>query len=143
MNPRRLVIAFAALSLLAPTGIWGGALAAPWFLLTIVVALYGLRRLTLPRPSSIDERCIDAALLYLPIGGLWFVAARMGISIGGFGGTQYLLPTYTVFVAVHGLTPYAVTVVGSATEEWVLLGRDLINAHRILLDGPTLGLEIL
>jgi hypothetical protein len=95
--------AFAALSMLAPAGAWGGALAAPWLLLTIVVALYGLRRLTLPRPFSIEERCIDAALLYLPIGGVWFVASRAGISIGGFGGTIALLTAvhfhYAGFIA--------------------------------------------
>lgn len=62
--------------------------------------------------------------------------------VGGFGNTRHPLPTYTVLVNVHNLTPYAVTVVGSDEEEWILLGRDLANLHRFLLDGPGLALEI-
>jgi hypothetical protein len=33
-------------------------------------------------------------------------------------------------------------VVASSGEPWVLLGRDVLNAHRLLLDGPHLTLEI-
>jgi hypothetical protein len=33
-------------------------------------------------------------------------------------------------------------VVASAGEAWILLGRDALNAHRLLLDGPRLFHEI-
>ena len=33
-------------------------------------------------------------------------------------------------------------VVASSGEPWVLLGRDILNAHRLFLDGPQLTLEI-
>jgi hypothetical protein len=33
-------------------------------------------------------------------------------------------------------------VLASPSEQWVLLGRDVLNAHRLLLDCPSLGLEM-
>jgi hypothetical protein len=45
-------------------------------------------------------------------------------------------------MAVHNLPVQLVEVVASPGESWVLLGRDILNAHRALLDGPQLFLEI-
>jgi len=64
------------------------------------------------------------------------------ISIGGVGGITQQMPSYPVRVAIHDLPPQTLEVVASAGETWVLLGRDVLNAHRILLDGPNLILEI-
>jgi len=52
------------------------------------------------------------------------------------------MPSYPVQVTVHNLPSQIVEVVASPGETWVLLGRDLLNAHRLLLDGPQLFLEI-
>jgi hypothetical protein len=38
-----------------------------------------------------EETCVDAGLLYLPVGGVWFVMSRLGIQPFGFGDTIVLL----------------------------------------------------
>jgi len=69
--------------------------------------------------------------------------AQIGtLAIGGLGGIIYTLPTYVVFVAIHDLSPQAIKVVASADEPWILLGRDVLNAHRLILDGPGSVLEV-
>jgi hypothetical protein len=52
------------------------------------------------------------------------------------------MPSYPVQVAIHDLPAQTLEVVGSAGESWLLLGRDVLNARRLLLDGPQLVLEI-
>jgi hypothetical protein len=64
------------------------------------------------------------------------------LPIGGLGGIVYSLPTFVVFVAIHDLSPQAVKVVATPNEPWMLVGRDVINAHRIVLDGPDSALEV-
>lgn len=64
------------------------------------------------------------------------------ISIGGVGGIVLTMQSFPVQVTVHNLTPLTVEIVGCAGEAWVLLGRDILNAHRMLHDGPQLSLEI-
>ncbi len=56
--------------------------------------------------------------------------------IGGLGGITYTLPTYVVLVGIHDLAVQPIKVVASADEAWPLLGRDLLNAVRLTLDGP-------
>lgn len=64
------------------------------------------------------------------------------IPIGGVGGLTQAMPSYLVEVGIHNLTFQVVEVVADPDEAWVLLGRDVLNAHRIVLDGPRLSLEI-
>ena len=64
------------------------------------------------------------------------------IAVGGVGGTVQKMPTYPVLLAIHGLGERSIAVVADEEEPWVILGRDVLNAHRILLDGPKLALEI-
>ena len=68
---------------------------------------------------------------------------QMGtIPIGGVGGIAQTMPSYPVQVAIHNLPVQEVEVVASTGESWVLLGRDILNAHRVLLDGPQAYVEI-
>lgn len=62
--------------------------------------------------------------------------------IGGVGGVQQQLPTYPLQLTLHNFSPLTIEVVASHGESWVLLGRDVLNAYRILLDGTQLALEI-
>jgi len=62
--------------------------------------------------------------------------------IGGLGGILHTLPLFAVLLAVHDLPAQPIEVVTNSGEPWILLGRDVLNAHRILLDGPQLALEI-
>jgi hypothetical protein len=64
------------------------------------------------------------------------------IPIGGVGGVIQVMPSYPVQVTIHGRPPLIVEVVACAGEPWVLLGRDVLNAQRTLLDGPQLFTEI-
>jgi hypothetical protein len=69
--------------------------------------------------------------------------AQIGrIAVGGLGGVVQYLPTYAVHVTIHQFPAQIIKVVASSGEPWVLLGRDVLNAHRLLLDGPHLTLEI-
>jgi hypothetical protein len=61
---------------------------------------------------------------------------------GGFGGVIHTLPVYAVLLGIHDLPAQPFKVTAHAEESWVLLGRDVLNAHRLLLDGPQLGVEI-
>ena len=62
--------------------------------------------------------------------------------IGGLGGITYTLPTYVVQIGIHDLPVQTVKVVASADEHWTLLGRDILNNVRLVLDGPKSALEI-
>lgn len=61
-------------------------LALPWFILTLVIAEFGLWRF-LPRGARpAEELLLDAGALYLPVGGFWLVASRAGAEPLGFEG---------------------------------------------------------
>ncbi len=68
--------------------------------------------------------------------------AQIGrIAVGGLGGVVQHLPTYAVQVAIHQFPAQTIKVVASSGELWVILGRDILNNHRLHLDGPHLTLE--
>ena len=64
------------------------------------------------------------------------------IAIGGVANVVHSMPSFPVQVEIHTLPPLTIEVVASPGESWVLLGRDVLNAYRILHDGPQLALEI-
>jgi hypothetical protein len=61
---------------------------------------------------------------------------------GGFGGQVFLLRTYRLELRIRDLQPVLLEVLAHPDEPFILLGRDVLNAHRIVLDGRTLTLEI-
>lgn len=70
-------------ALLAP-GPRAAALAAPWLAATLLVGLVGLLRLRSRGIGPLHELALDAAMLYLPVGGVWFLASRAGVALLGF-----------------------------------------------------------
>jgi hypothetical protein len=60
----------------------------------------------------------------------------------GFYGEIVQLPAFLVAVSIHDLPPIEVRAVLGEREAFILLGRDVLNNHRIVLDGPQLMLEI-
>ena len=64
------------------------------------------------------------------------------VHLGGFGGATFTLPVYAVNLGIHDLPVRLIKVAAHAEESWVLLGRDVLNSYRVLLDGPQLALEI-
>ena len=47
-----------------------------------------------------------------------------------------------VQLQVHDLEPSALEVLASRDEPYVLLGRDVLDTRRVVLDGPRLVMEI-
>ena len=62
--------------------------------------------------------------------------------VGGLGNDPQKLSTYSVVVQIRGLQSIEVEVVAHDDEPFVLLGRDVLNQLRIVLDGPNQVLEI-
>jgi hypothetical protein len=62
--------------------------------------------------------------------------------IAGFGGHVTLAPIYLVELGVQPFGAEIVRVLADREEPFVLLGRDVLNRYKILLDGPQLIFEI-
>lgn len=60
----------------------------------------------------------------------------------GFGGQVVTRPTYALEIQIHDLARLEVEVTSDDAEPFVLLGRDVLNRYRIVLDGPGLAFEI-
>lgn len=99
---------FAALlggaSFLLSMGTLAAALAVVWFLFTGLLALIGLLWLLRVHSRSLADLCLAVALLYLPIGGIWMVLARLGLQPLGFGvHTDLLTAIHFHFIALAAL----------------------------------------
>jgi len=62
--------------------------------------------------------------------------------IGGLDGRVSLVSTFLVRLELRESSPKVIRVVASRDEPDVLLGRDVLNDFRVVLDGPRLRLEI-
>lgn len=58
------------------------------------------------------------------------------LQVMGLGGILLRLPTFLLRLAIRKTVPALVEAVASPDEPYVLLGRDVLNRHRIILDGP-------
>jgi hypothetical protein len=112
---------------------------APFVFVTLKNPLTGTEKHNVP--AQIDSAA-DRSLLPLALVQSLELPAIGSMAIGGVGGTVAEMTVYAVGIAVHDLASRAAEVVAHANEPWVLLGRDVINVHRLVLDGPRLGLEI-
>lgn len=63
-------------------------------------------------------------------------------SVGGFGGYTLELPTFLIQIGLRGQPRRPVKVLASRDESFALLGRDVLNHHQLVLDGPNLVLEV-
>src|SRR6185369_1652974 len=72
-------------------GVLSAALASAWLILTILIALLGLVRLTTRGFQRIEELSIEAGLLYLPVAGAWLVIYRLGVQPFDYGEMIILL----------------------------------------------------
>jgi len=86
---------FAALlcliSFVLPQGIPAGILASAWLVTVSFIALAGLLRVVFSKQKLSLELAVSAGMMYLPVGGAWFVASRLGFQPLGFGDTIVLL----------------------------------------------------
>jgi hypothetical protein len=112
---------------------------APFVHVTLLCADTGLSTNEIPAllDTAADRTVIPASLV-----------SRLGlvpmdeVSVAGFGGQVVLIPTYFVELSIRTLTPLPLEVLAHPEEPYVLLGRDVLNRHRLVLDGPGLALEI-
>ena len=72
-------------------GILSASLAAAWLVVSAIVALLGLSRLTARGLYPLYESSIDAGLLYLPVAGGWLIIYRLGVQPFDYGETIILL----------------------------------------------------
>jgi hypothetical protein len=54
----------------------------------------------------------------------------------------FLLPTYRLELSIRDCPAVLIEVLAHPEEPFLLLGRDVLNRHRVVLDGPSLALEI-
>jgi hypothetical protein len=90
-----------------------------------------------PVPAQVDsaaDRTVVPARLVEMLG-LPQVGER---EVGGLGGHIETFPIYAVRISVHDRPAQLLSVLSCAGEPWILLGRDCINAHALLLNGPGL-----
>lgn len=52
--------------------------------------------------------------------------------------TGLYMPLYILNISISGMPPITISAIGAAGEDYVLLGRDVLNQYRIVLDGPRL-----
>lgn len=78
-------------SFLFGRGLLAALLASIWLLVTMSIALFGLWRLLQRGVRPAEEFCIDAGLVYVAVGGVWFTMSRLGYQPLGFGDTIVLL----------------------------------------------------
>jgi predicted aspartyl protease len=64
------------------------------------------------------------------------------VPLMGMGGQVGRYSTFIVQLQVRQLAPFLVEVAASDDEPFIILGRDVLNRYRIILDGPKLALEI-
>jgi hypothetical protein len=67
-----------------PAGPWSAALAVPWLCFSGLIGLTGLVHAWPWKHRSLDELCIYAGMIYLPVGGAWAVLSRWGLRPLGF-----------------------------------------------------------
>jgi predicted aspartyl protease len=64
------------------------------------------------------------------------------VTVTGFDGQITTAVAYLVQLAIRQLDAGQFKVLASEEEPHVLLGRDVLNRHRVVMDGPELRLEI-
>lgn len=94
-----------------------------------------------PIPAQIDSGADRTVIPKSVVENLNLVSVRQ-IMVAGFGGALHALDEYILVIHIHDLTPFLVPVIAHTDEAFVLLGRDVLNRLRIVLDGPNQILEI-
>jgi hypothetical protein len=92
-------------------------------------------------PAQVDSAADRTVLPGGVVKGLGLVEDGRA-SFQGFAGEVIELPVFLVEVQVHDLPPLLIRAALGEREPHILLGRDVLNSHRIMLDGPGLALEL-
>jgi hypothetical protein len=98
-------------------------------------------RSTVELPAQIDPGADRTVLPAALVEQLQLVPNRE-ITLRGFGGVLVSSPIFLVTIQVRGLESHDVEAASNPDEPHVLLGRGILNHHRLILDGPQLSLKI-
>jgi hypothetical protein len=112
---------------------------APSVLLNLAHPVTGRRLADVPAlaDSGADQTVIPERLVE-PLGLL-----RLDQEVvRGFDGTPQLLPTYLVLLQVRDLAPVEVEVIASPRVDNAVVGRDVLNRYRVMLDEPAMVMTI-
>jgi hypothetical protein len=71
-------------SFLLPAGLLAAVAALPWALWTALLGLRGLARLREYPLRAAEELCLTLGMVSVPVGGVWLLAARVGVPLMGF-----------------------------------------------------------
>jgi predicted aspartyl protease len=112
---------------------------APVVNVTVVCPATGKRLET--QPAQIDTGADCTVLPNALVTALGLVEDGR-FQLQGFTGKVVELPVFLVDIHVHDRPAVAVRAVLGENESLILLGRDVLNSHRLVLDGPGLALEI-
>src|SRR4051812_17023983 len=86
-------------------------------------------------PAQIDHGA-DRSVIPASLVGTLDLPPLDRIPVRGFLGEPEELSRYAVQVTPKGLRPVDVTVLTSTEERVIILGRDVLNHFRVVLDGP-------
>lgn len=135
-----------SLSCFLSAGLAAGMLASGWLIFTVLVALLGVRHIIRHRISSAAEMCISVGMIYLSVGGVWWVASRLGVSLLGFGEPLVSLTAthfhYAGFAAliIAGLTGRQLETLPDAPRTpYRLIAMGLIAGMMLVAAGITLS----
>lgn len=120
-------------ALLLGRGALAVALAGVWVLFTVMVALMGVAILLRKGGVSLADTCLAAALIYVPVGGTWFVLARWGLRPLGFSETAVVL-TAVHFHFISLVALITTGLVGQAIQTG-LRGVSAPTAYRVAAIG--------
>jgi hypothetical protein len=62
--------------------------------------------------------------------------------VEGFGGVKFRKHTYVVRIGLSSLRSHVLEVTEGTGEDYILLGRDVLNKYRVVLNGPELCVDI-
>jgi hypothetical protein len=92
-------------------------------------------------PAQIDTAADRTILPWPLIDELKLVPFREFEAMG-LGGVILRLPSFLLRLAIRGNAPTLVEALASPEEPYILLGRDVLNGHRVILDGPRLLCDV-
>lgn len=135
---RRLHLGAGALltvSCVLSPGVTAGLLSLPWLAFTVLIAFFATLRFGARGGGPAGEVAIDAALLFLAIGGVWTAASRFGLPLLGFA-EPWLLLTAVHFHFAGLVLPLVTGICARASPGWlatvasagVMLGVPLVAA---------------
>jgi hypothetical protein len=94
-------------------------IASGWFFVTALISFGGITRFLLRGAMRVEEVCLSFSLMFISIGGMWFVMSRYGLQPMGFGDTIVLL------TAVHfHYTGYGATLLAAVTGRAIRTNKD-------------------